>query len=434
MATSPTSPKSRSPMALKRRNTTMNLWSKGNEKEGEGKEDAFAKMNEILSKLKEERKKKDDTKLKEEEEKKEKKTDGPSMAQGSNEVSKDENLVIAQEEMIKDPPASPTPTKPSTPKVPFSNYANRKSTLKNSKVTKAVEYSAKRPSGSVKIEAENVEAFSLATADVATDEEYNTSGDNETKMEAENIVRKLSSSLSPSFERTVESRFSDHQKKLSCASAGAGAFIGGTIKRGTKRGSPTARGGENILDGIFVSAGGVGKGDGDGGKGSGNDDLKSMLERDLKSQLEQQQRNRESLLKLAKAGGSFQDKEDIPDASVQEGQGAQRISNAAKNILFGMKEQRLMQTSMGSFSQLGGILSVGVGEGEESQQQRLSLTEVASRIGKARTMPPLLSQKKERNQSFNSPLSSPKGPVEGSSPQMVKKSLGKGKEMNPFAN
>ena len=278
-------------------------------------------------------------------------------------------------------------------------------------------------------------AFSLATADVVTDEEYNTSGDNETKMEAENIVRKLSSSLSPSFERTVESRFSDHQKKLSGASAGAGAFIGGTTKRGTKGGSPTVGGGENILDDIFVSAGGVGKGEGDGGEGSDNDELRSMLERDLKSQLEQQQRNRESLLKLAKAGGSFQDKEDIPDASVQEGQGAQRISDAAKNILFGMKEQRLMQTSMGSFLQLGGILSVGVGGGEESQQQRLSLTEVASRIGKARTMPPaLLSPKRERNQSFNSPLSSPKAPIEGSSPQMVKRSFGKGKEMNPFAN
>ena len=48
-----------------------------------------------------------------------------------------------------------------------------------------------------------------------TDDDYNsTSGDNEAKIEAEKIARKLSSTLSPSIERSVENRFSDHQKRL----------------------------------------------------------------------------------------------------------------------------------------------------------------------------------------------------------------------------
>ena len=180
----------------------------------------------------------------------------------------------------------------------------------------------------------------------------------------------------------------------------------------------------------IVGAGGV--------DGSGDDELRNMLERDLKSQLEQQQRQRESRLKLAKAGGSFRDKNDISEA--KEGMGAQRrFTDAANDILDGVKEQRLIQMSMGSFSQLGGILSAASGGGQEYQQQRPSLSEVASRIGRARPTLPLLSPK--RQQTINIPLTSPKGgrrsiPGEkgGVYGSLLEGSSGKGKNLNPFAS
>ena len=225
----------------------MNLRSKSNDEDGDGKGDAFAKMNEILVKLKEERKKKneiaaateefkgeaknEDVKEKEVEVKEEVKQE-VQVQRVDEVIAKIEEEVSMQVEPTKDHSPSPSPTKPSTPKAPFSNYAKRKSTFKDSKKADAVDANAKRWSTAVKIEVGDVE---MSSPFVFPDEEYNPSGDNETKIEAENIVRKLSSTLSPSIERAVESRFSDHQKKLSGAGAGARAFVGGKIKRGSKR-------------------------------------------------------------------------------------------------------------------------------------------------------------------------------------------------------
>ena len=82
-------------------------------------------------------------------------------------------------------------------------------------------------------------------------------------------------------------------------------------------------------------------------------ELTTMLERDLKSQLEQQQKQRESLLQLAKQGGSFRENTGGLEGASRVLRGHPRkMSDTAQDILEGVREQRLMQMNMGTFSQV----------------------------------------------------------------------------------
>lgn len=151
--------------------------------------------------------------------------------------------------------------------------------------------------------------------------------DEEVKSEAVNIASKLSSSVKKVIQRAP---MSSAETKSTPIPLRAG-FVGGKILRMGRPG------------------GGVGK--------KGLEEEVKMLEQDLMNQLNEQKSQRDNLLNLAKAGGSFRGLGEeggeqlggLPFLGKTRGT---VFRDRAVDILDEVKKQKLLQAQMGSFSQL----------------------------------------------------------------------------------
>ncbi|GMI11324.1 hypothetical protein TrLO_g7759 [Triparma laevis f. longispina] len=161
--------------------------------------------------------------------------------------------------------------------------------------------------------------------------------DEEVKSEAVNIASKLSSSVKKVIQRAP---MSSAETKNTPIPVRAG-FVGGKILRMGRPGGGVGK------KGLEEKA---------GGGGEGEEEVK-MLEQDLMNQLNEQKSQRDNLLNLAKAGGSFRGLGEewgeqlggLPFLGKTRGT---VFRDRAVDILDEVKKQKLLQAQIGSFSQL----------------------------------------------------------------------------------